>query len=193
MAAKHTKGSGGPAGSVAAKRAGSRIAQLKKRAEAGEDVSGRRGYLRLGVNNTAIMTGQEDLSSWDEEELLRGQKKDKNGRFQGRAPKVVPIAIHDELVKRTLNEAKELMRTALVPACTMLAEIIADTDASDKDKLTAATMIIDRMMGKSPERIEVSGNTPPWLVAITDGIVSLDDEDEPIEAESWEDDDTDND
>lgn len=172
---------------IAAKRRASAVGQLKKAHEAGEDVSGKRGYLRLGVTQTAVMTGEDNLEEWDEEELIRGQRKDKNGRFQGRPPKVVAKAIHDELVKRTLNEAKELMRSALVPAVSMLGEIIKDPDASDKDKLTAATMIIDRMMGKSPEKIEVTGNTPPWLVAITDGIVSLDDE-EPIDVESWEED-----
>jgi len=183
-----------PANSVQAAKRANRIDVLKRRAEAGEDIRGKRGYIRMGQVNTAILTGQEDLSVWTEEELIRGQKRGKNGKWQGRKPKVVPTEVHDELVRRTLNEAKEMMRTALMPAVTLLGTIITDPDASDKDKLQAASMVIDRMMGKTPERITVSEGVPEWFAALTDGIVSLDDEqddDEPIDVESWEDDDDD--
>lgn len=157
---------------IRAKRAASSPEAIKKKRDAGEPHA-ERAVVRVGRRNTAILTGAEDLSEWTEEELVRGQRKDKNGKWQGRPPSVVPKAIHDELVKRTLKEGAELMRTALVPACRVLATILEDEDAEDRDKIKAATIIMDRVLGKTPERVEVHQTEEPWFDALVESIVSL--------------------
>src|SRR5688500_3570828 len=68
-----------------------------------------REVIHVGKSNTAILRGEADLSSWSEEELIRGQKRSASGRWQGRPPKVVPKALHDELVKRKMSKAYELL------------------------------------------------------------------------------------
>lgn len=50
--------------------------------------------VRVGNTNTAILSGEEDLSLWSEEELVRGRRRAKNGKWVGRPPAVVPKALH---------------------------------------------------------------------------------------------------
>lgn len=174
-----------PSGGVAAinaKRHRVSPGVLRSRAEAGEDISDKRAVVRLGKQNTRIITGQEDLSVWSKEELERGQRKDRNGRWQGKAPLVVPKAIHDELVKRTLSEAQELMRSNLTAAVEALVDIAKGEDVEEKDRLKAIGMIMDRVMGKTPEKIELSAEKPKWVEALEGAIVPLaPDEEEPID------------
>lgn len=177
---------------IKAKRATVSPKRLKERAEAGEDIDGSRAIVRMGPMNTRILTGQEDLSEWDEEELKKGQRKDKNGRFQGRTPTIVPKALHDELVRRTLSKIEELMREAAFEAAEALVDIMRGAYTEDKedpkakDRLKAIDMILSRVMGKEPIRLQVSAMKSKFEEAF-EAMLVPDDDDEPfIDVESWE-------
>lgn len=159
-------------GSIAAKRRQSRVSNIKARAEAGKDVSNERAYIRVGKRNTRILTGQEDLSEWSDEELKRGQRRDKNGRWQGRPPSVVPKPLHDELVRRTLKRANDVMRDSIDDAVKVLTNIVNDESVEPKDRLRAINMVLERVMGKTPDKVEVSGEAP-WQIALNAGIVNV--------------------
>lgn len=175
------------------KKAASRISNLRRRHEAGEDVSGQRGYIRLGQASTAVLVGADDLSDWDEEELRRGRRRTRNGKqtgFIGPDPVVVPKAIHDELTRRTLKEAQTILRDSLLPGLEYLRGMVDDPEIDASTKLKAVAMIMDRVLGKTPEKVELTAEVPPWMEALTDGIVSLDDEDlDVIDVEEVEGDD----
>lgn len=184
---------GPEANRIRAKRRASQVRVLKAKAERGETDGTERALVRLGASNTRILTGQDDLSEWDDEELRMGQRRDKNGRFQGSAPRVVPKALHDELIRRTLIEANDLMRENLPAAVQMLVKIAKSPGVEAKDRLRAISMILDRVMGKSPDKVEISGQSP-WLIALQAGVVHVSGngaEDEPtqedIEDAEWED------
>src|SRR4051812_38504065 len=76
--------------------------------------------ITLGKSNLAILSGEADLSLWTEEELIRGQRRAANGRWMGRPPKVVPKAVHDELVKRKLSKAYDLLDESIYDAVAVL-------------------------------------------------------------------------
>ncbi len=105
----------------------------------GVTMPGRR--IQVGKANAAILDGTADLSLWDEEELLRGQRKSRNGKFQGSPPKMVPKKIHDELVKRKLSRAYELLNESIVDAVLVLREVVTDDEADYSDRIKAATLI----------------------------------------------------
>lgn len=127
----------------------------------------------IGKTNMAILSGEEDLSIWSEEELIRGQKKGKNGRWTGRKPKVVPAVIHNELTRRRMGEAYDVMRDDLVGAVQLLGVVVRDPDASNRDRLKAAELIMDRVLGKATERVEVKLSPEPWEQLVVDGIVDF--------------------
>lgn len=139
----------------------------------------------VGKTNAAILAGEADLSEWSEEELLRGQRRDKNGGWVGRPPKVVPMAVHNELVRRKMSRAHELLRDNLVAATEVLVDLATDPEVESAVRLKAATTIMERVLGKTPERVELSATErKPWEAAVTGGIVRI--APEPIEATATE-------
>lgn len=142
--------------------------------------------IALGKTNLAILSGAEDVSLWSDEELLRGQRKDRNGRWTGRPPKVVPLAVHQELTRRRMSQAYELLREDLGSAVRLLIKVVKDENADTKDRIKSAELIINRVMGKAPERIEVTTRSR-WEDALDAMLVMSDDD--IVEAELVEDDD----
>lgn len=168
-------GMGGPGdAAIRAKRAASRPERIKEKLDEGADPSDvtQRGYIRLGKSVTRILVGLEDVTTWTDEEIKRGRKRDKNGGWRGRDPVVIPMALHEEAIKRTFEEAQELFREGLVPAVRYLTSIVEDNSVEDKDKLKAVGMILDRVLGKPVERVEINTEPDPWEEVVRVAIVS---------------------
>jgi len=177
---------GPKANSVRAKRRTMSQASIAAKIERGDANGEERVLVRMGKANTAVLMGTDDLSDWTDEELRYGRRLGKGGRFIGRPPKVVPKALHDELVRRTLASAQNLMRDNLEDAVEQLCIIARSPAVEAKDRLRAISMIMDRVMGKSPEKVEISGQSP-WLVALQAGVVNVNG-DGTVEAEAVEED-----
>lgn len=129
-----------------------------------------RPRIRLsGSTAQALETG--NFSDWDDEELARGQKRSRDGSFRGRPPKVIPKSCHDELVRRTLENAQNILVDNIQAACTELTKIVKDPEANNSDKLKAIDMIMNRVMGKAPEKVEVTAEMKPWEQALQGGIL----------------------
>lgn len=125
----------------------------------------------VGETNAAILTGRADLSIWSDEELLRGQRKSKNGKWQGRKPKVVPLALHQELNSRRMQRAREVLNDSLADAVTLFAEVVRDKKAPLDLRMKAAKEITDRVMGRAPEHVHVDVGQSPWERLVIDAIV----------------------
>ncbi|UVT31791.1 hypothetical protein SEA_PATOS_100 [Gordonia phage Patos] len=104
----------------------------------------------------------EDL---DDEELARGQCRDENGRFSGKPPKAIPKDIHDALVRRLFERAREAFQAELLPAIQTLGELARSDAVEPADRIKAASLVIDRVMGKNAEVI-VHKQDAPWEVAL---------------------------
>jgi hypothetical protein len=145
--------------------------------------------VKVGKTNTAILRGELDLTTWSDEELLRGQRRDRNGRWSGRPPTIVPKAIHDELVRRKMGQAHDLLRDNVVRATEVLVEIATDHETDAAVRVKAAVVILDRVLGKAPERVELSVE-PPWAAALRGALVSADSVElvPAIDVRSYEDD-----
>jgi hypothetical protein len=163
---------------------------LRAKRERGEFRGDEQAYVRLGRTQTRVLVGEDDLSDWTDEELRRGCRAiRRNGRYTGRftnkKPDVVPKKMHDELVRRTMSKANALLNENLLKAVECLVEIITDPQSENKDRIKAAQLVMDRVMGKAPERIEVRSDAP-WLLALQGGIVSVDNEADVIDVEDEE-------
>lgn len=109
-------------------------------------------------NTLAILAGDVDLSSWTEEELIRGQRRNKRGKFHGRPPKIVPKALHDELVKRKLTKAYDLLNESIYDAVAILIDIAKDDRTDASVRLKAVKEILDRTIGKQPITLQIEPN-----------------------------------
>ena len=129
-------------------------------------------HVNASPTTAMILSGELDVSSWSDEELRRGQRRDRNGKWGGRPPKVIPKAIHDELVRRTYDEAHKILQDSLVAAVTLFATIVRDVKADPVVRLKAASIIVERVMGKEPMKINITTQAK-WQAAITHSIVSM--------------------
>src|SRR6266496_6375102 len=68
------------------------------------------GYIRIGPQTMELMEHPESILDWDDDELRAGQRKDREGKVNGTAPRVIPRAAYDELMRRTIDESLEIMR-----------------------------------------------------------------------------------
>lgn len=115
----------------------------------------KREVIQVGQRNSAILRGEEDLTVWSEEELIRGQRRSASGRWQGSRPKVVPTLLHDELVKRKMTKAYELLSESVLDAVQVLVDVARDKEADPNVRIKAATEILNRTVGKPKEHLLV--------------------------------------
>jgi hypothetical protein len=134
-----------------------------------------RGQALVSRTTAAIINGEIDLSVWDDEELLRGQRRNKNGTWTGRPPVLVPAALHRELTNRRFQKAYAMLAYSLVDAVKFLRAIVVDEEAADPDRIKAAEIICDRVLGKPRESVllDVQGDAEPWRQLLIKSIVSL--------------------
>jgi hypothetical protein len=104
-----------------------------------------------------------------EEELTRGVRKGKDGRFRN-APKVVPKAVHNELVTRRMSKAYDLLRESTYDAVRVLVEVAKDENADTAVRVKAAELILDRTLGKAPQHVTLDVNAP-WQKLMAQAIV----------------------
>lgn len=146
--------------------------------------------LEVGRGTTEVLTGEVDLAEWDDEEILRGQRRDKTGRFRGRPPLVVPQAVHAERIRRLMSEAGRVLQASTLEAVQLWARVVRDEAAPYSDRLKASQLITERTLGKVTDRVQIAfgGEEPPWLAALAEASV-VGDDDEIIDVEVLEDDD----
>ena len=119
-----------------------------------------RNMTRQELFNNGFIT-VEDL---DDEELRRGQCRDAHGRF----PKItktmesVPRDLYDAMVAEHAQRFDEKLRQQLDVALNTLAEVMVDPTAEPKDKMEAAKWFVDRVRGKTVERVDFHVRKEPW-------------------------------
>jgi hypothetical protein len=130
-----------------------------------------RGVIRIAERTADVLDNPDEIREWDDEELHRGRRRDKNGKFTGRDPIVVPTPVYREMMRRQLRKAQMLLGENLEEAVKALNDIISSSAAEDKDKIKAVQILLDRVMGRNPEHVEVNVKQPLFLGILAGGIV----------------------
>lgn len=109
-----------------------------------------------------LLAGHISVEDLDDEELSRGQCRMKNGKFSKAQPKMIPKALHDRMAKQLIVRAQEKFQQGLFGAIDALNEIASGTAYEPADRIKAAGMVIDRVMGKTPDVINMTVEQKPW-------------------------------
>lgn len=144
----------------------------------------------VGESVAAVMRGEIDVSQWDAEELRRGRKRASDGTFRGRPTRMIPREVYDELRRRTAHEFYEMVRQELIPAMEVVVAMARGDEPADATRLKACEQIIERFVGKAPERVTVTATRQPYE-DLFDGLSRDLHPDEPIEvgagvADDWD-------
>lgn len=118
------------------------------------------------------------LDDWDEEELERGYRRDKNGNFCGRPPKYIPFVVAMELSRRA--KIQQLVNLSkLGPTAMRTLQSVMKDSRNDLARVAAAKLIVERLLPlQSLTEIDVNVKVEPlFLKALEAGIVSVGDDD----------------
>lgn len=157
----------------------------------GKKVAHRRKHdatIRINNKTADLIDNPDQVKDWDEEELRRGYRRNKAGKFSGRPPRVVPTVCYQELTKRKIAEAQTLIRDNLVDAVKVLKDIMLSDFADEGARIKAADMFITRVLGKVPDKIDasVTMEEPKWLAAMREATVVEEGEGKVLDAQATE-------
>lgn len=118
-------------------------------------------WVRLGGRYALLARGEITVDDLDDEELARGRLKDKNGNWSGRPPKMIPADLANAIRKAWIGRAEEKLREALLDSGIGVLVSLANNELIDPSvRLRAAERIIERTMGKVPDRVQLSAEDP---------------------------------
>lgn len=133
-----------------------------------------RRIMEINKTTAAILAGEEDVSTWSLEELLRGQKRSADGKFHGRQPDVVARGIVQEILRRRGSQSLAKMAGALPHVADGLVEIACDPKVDAHARIKAAHLIFLYTLGKPPEQMNVNitaDDAPKWARVLQQALV----------------------
>jgi hypothetical protein len=110
--------------------------------------------VRIGRATVDVLEG-EDLSTWDDAELLAGRRYDKDRKFRGRKPKVVAAACLQELNRRRFARAADTLADSLVDGAEALRSIIVDETVDPATRISGIKLLYERVLGIPRQSIDL--------------------------------------
>jgi hypothetical protein len=123
--------------------------------------------IRVKGRMAKLLRGELSVEDLDDEELARGYCKAKDGTFRGKPPGIIPRAMWTRMQRELFQRFDERLKSNLVETLDVVLELAKDRDIDAGTRLRAAQYVIDRTMGKTPEKITVS-HEDPWETIIND-------------------------
>jgi hypothetical protein len=118
-------------------------------------------YVRLRGRYAELLNGKITVEDLDDEELAMGRLKASDGTFRGRPPVVVPAELVQAMRREWLSRAEDKLRTALLDKGIGTLVELAGSDRIDPAvRLRAATTLMERVMGKVPDKIQLAAEDP---------------------------------
>lgn len=109
-----------------------------------------------------VKNGKIPWTELDAEELSRGQLRDKNGTFSGKPPQMVPRDMVGEVRRHLVEEYNDRIQKRLLDAQSVFLDIMMDDTLNPADRLRAAAYVTERLIGKVPDKVEITAEVKPW-------------------------------
>ena len=147
----------------------------------------RKSNARVPDRYQQLIDGVISIDDLDEEEIIRGQLRDANGNFSGTPPRAIPWTLHDAL-RHTMEQRMQRRMMASLPEVLDSLVRTAKFDRSGAARVAAAQLILDRTLGKVPDKAEVKHTvTAKWEDAAKGGRIFVDLAADVVDAEVVED------
>jgi hypothetical protein len=131
-----------------------------------------RQLLTVGKGTAAVLAGHDDVTTWDDEELAHGRRRDTNGNFTGRPPRLIPHMCWVELKRRQIFDAESTFGKAVAGAAEYLADVAEGRVEPQAGRMQACSILFDRFLGKPKESVNVQMSVVetveelPWVQAL---------------------------
>lgn len=110
----------------------------------------------------AFLDGDLSVEDLDDEELTKGQLKDRNGNFTGKPPQLIPRDFHTAVVRELVARQERKLLPDLNDSYAALRTVRDNPRAAGRDRVTAAIYLIERVSGKIPEKTVVEATVRKW-------------------------------
>lgn len=118
-------------------------------------------YIRVRGRYARLLAGEIKIEELDDEELARGQLRNAAGNFSGRPPAMIPTELVQAMRREWLSRAENKLREALMSKGIGTLVELAGSDRIDPAvRLRAANALIERVMGKVPDKIQLAAEDP---------------------------------
>lgn len=117
-------------------------------------------YIRVTGRYALFLSGKITVEDLDDDELAQGRLKASDGTFRGRPPTVIPAEMVQAMRREWLSRAQARLAEALMEKGIGTLVQLAESSLDDAVRLRAATAIIERTMGKVPDKIEIAAEDP---------------------------------
>lgn len=126
--------------------------------------------LEVYDEDRALAEGILTFDDWDDEELVRGFRRNRSGNF-GRPPKFIPREVQQEAFRRLVHRGEGKLRGAYIKTIDNLIDL-AHSSTSDKVRLEAQKELLNRVVGKVPDRMMIATDAP-WQDMLADSLVPV--------------------
>lgn len=109
-----------------------------------------------------LIDGRLKIEDLDDEELARGELRNSAGRFTGRQPTWIPKQFVQAMQRQIISRAAERWHSNLLQAQAQLIALGMDPKVDSAVRYRALTYVIERSMGKIPDKIEMSATIKPY-------------------------------
>lgn len=151
------------------------------------------------VRYQQLMDGTLSVEDLTDEEILRGQLLDKEGKFRGRPPEYLPRDLYTSLTRELRLRMMRKFEEHGMEAVATIVEIMQDGEGAEETefdergrpigktkggvkRLEAAKYIVERILGPIAKEIAPEGEKTPWERAQSDGTIIVDIEPHPEDA-----------
>jgi hypothetical protein len=116
--------------------------------------------------NTLARIENPDYGEWTMEELVRGQRRSRTGRWQGRRPKVIPMALLEEINRRIAPEVHRNLLQGAIAGSEYLRKVAEGSIEPDANRTHVVEVCLNRTMGTTPHLVQVltegDGDSNPY-------------------------------
>lgn len=118
------------------------------------------GYVRVNPRMRKLLEGEISVTDLTTEELVSGRLLNSRGNFAGTDTQMVPRKMYAQMMNELFARANDKMKDSLVEAAELMTAVVKNADAEYKDRMKAAQWLIERVMGKMPETVNVQQDKP---------------------------------
>lgn len=129
---------------------------------------------KLTPRMQAIADGRIPVDELDDEELLRGVLRDKNGNIGGKPPIAIPREMHRAVVEEVIRRTEGSLIGDLEDMYDVLKQIALSKSAAAVARNQAAIYIIERISGKIPEKSQVNVQISKFEELVESGTILYD-------------------
>lgn len=124
----------------------------------------KREAIRTLPRQVAFDRGYLTVKDLDDEELRYGRCRDETGHIpkNGRKTELIPQERFDEMIAEHEMRFKQKLRQNLDDMLEIAIEIAKDPTVEPRDRFEASKYLMERVVGKTPETVNVNIKAAPW-------------------------------